>query len=89
MSDMRKHFESWALGQGWSVDRTDEGDYRTMTTDAAWGAWIACTQDTEERITRICKEWANICESGKRHGAKVGAQECVKLIKTWRVANEA
>ena len=74
--------------------RTDAGTAYISTRTSATVAnreeffsWVL--QDTEERITRICKEWAAICESGRRHGAKVGAQECVRLIKTWRVANEA
>lgn len=79
----RKRFEAWALAQGWSVDRTDQGAYRTMTTDAAWGAWYACEHDAEDRLSRICADWASICEKHKRHGAKVGAQECANLIRGW------
>lgn len=35
-----------------------------------------------ERCAKVCKEWASICDSGRRHGAKVGAQECAKLIQS-------
>lgn len=42
-SESRQEFERWAESSGWNIDRTDEGDYRTMSTDAAWGAWLACT----------------------------------------------
>jgi hypothetical protein len=35
-----------------------------------------------ERCAKLCTEWARICDSGKRHGAKIGAQECAKLIRT-------
>jgi len=38
----RARFEKWAESSGWNIDRTDEGDYRTASTDAAWGGWMAC-----------------------------------------------
>jgi len=59
MSDeARERFEEWATSSGWSIDRTNEGDYRTQTTDAAWGGFMAalnifgvfgppCDDDTE------------------------------------------
>ena len=59
MSDeARERFEEWATASGWSIDRTNEGDYRTQTTDAAWGGFMAalnifgvfgppCDDDTE------------------------------------------
>jgi hypothetical protein len=34
-----------------------------------------------ERCAKLCTEWARICDSGKRHGAKIGAQECAELIR--------
>lgn len=34
----RNEFEAWAESFGWNIDKTDEGDYRTMSTDAAWGS---------------------------------------------------
>lgn len=40
----RARFEKWAESSGWNIDRTDEGDYRTMSTDAAWGGWSACAE---------------------------------------------
>lgn len=40
------------------------------------GQSLLCVfHDTGERA------WARICDSGRRHGAKVGAQECSKLIR--------
>lgn len=41
----------------------------------------AAMRDAVERCMKQCDEWARICDSGKRHGAKVGAQECAKLIR--------
>ncbi len=50
------------------------------------GAWtIASAMHIEaerERCAKLCDEWARICDIGSRHGAKVGAQECAKLIRT-------
>jgi len=77
---VRDKFERWAESSGWSVDRTNEGDYRTMSTDAAWGAWSACAEETKIAHAKKCTEWARICEIQKRHGCKVGAQECAKLL---------
>lgn len=34
-----------------------------------------------EACAALCAEWGCICDSGRRHGAKVGAQECVTLIR--------
>lgn len=34
-----------------------------------------------ERCAKLCDEWAQTCEWGRRHGAKVGSQECAKLIR--------
>ena len=85
----RARFERWAESSGWNIDRTDEGDYRTMSTDAAWGGWNACAEEAEIVYSRECTEWARICEYQKRHGCKVGAQECAKLIREWRANNEA
>lgn len=85
----RARFEKWAESSGWNIDRTDEGDYRTMSTDAAWGGWMACAVEAENLYSRECIEWARICEYQKRHGCKVGAQECAKIINGWRANNEA
>lgn len=85
----RARFEKWAESSGWNIDRTDDGDYRTMSTDAAWGGWNACAEEAERVYSRECTEWARICEYQKRHGCKVGAKECAKLIKEWRKNNEA
>lgn len=84
----RKRFEKWATSSGWDVGRTAEGSYRTATTDAAWGGWLAAVHDSEDVHSRACIEWANICEKGRRHGAKVGATECGNLIRGWRVLQE-
>ena len=37
--------------------------------------------DQKERLAKLCEEWARICESGRRHGCKVGARECARLIR--------
>lgn len=44
-------------------------------------AMAARAGDPRERYAKLCDEWARICDSGRRHGAKVGAQECAKLIR--------
>lgn len=46
----------------------------------AQAAIAKAIKDEREACARVCAEWARICDSGKRHGAKVGAQECEKLI---------
>jgi hypothetical protein len=79
----QERFENWAQAQGWGIDITDEGSYRVNSTDAAYGGWIAAEREAEDRHSRLCIEWAKICDSGRRHGAKVGAQECANLIRGW------
>ncbi len=79
----QERFENWAKAQGWCIDKTDEGSYRVNSTDAAYGGWIAAERDAEDRHSMLCIEWAKICDSGRRHGAKVGAQECANLIRGW------
>ena len=37
----RERFEKWAESNGWNIDRTDEGDYRTRDTNVAWSGWYA------------------------------------------------
>ncbi len=50
---------------------------------AAWTIAAAVNREDErEACAKLCDEWARICDSGRRHGAKVGAQECAKLIRT-------
>lgn len=41
---------------------------------------VACDAE-RARLVRLCSEWARICESGKRHGAAIGARECANLIR--------
>lgn len=38
-------------------------------------------EQQKERFVKMCEEWARICEFQKRHGCKVGAKECAKLIR--------
>lgn len=38
---IRKDFESWVESFGWCIERNGDGDYVTMSTDAAWGGWCA------------------------------------------------
>ena len=78
--DTRQRFEAWAGSFGWNLDRTDEGYYRTMSTDAAWRGWSAAADEMKKAHARACKEWASICRMQKRHGCSVGASECAKLI---------
>ena len=58
----------------------------THVKDQWMAAWTIASAmhiaDERERCAKLCDEWARICDSGKRHGAKVGAQECAKLIRT-------
>lgn len=84
----RAIFEKWASEQGFAIERCDTGEYRTSSTDAAWGGWLACSDEAEIRHSLACAEWARICEMQKRHGAKVGAQECANLLRGWRVNKE-
>lgn len=49
---------------------------------AAWTISAAVNREDErEACANLCSEWARICDSGKRHGASVGALECAKLIR--------
>lgn len=84
----RARFEKWAEAQGWSIERCDTGEYRTTSTDAAWGGWLACSDEAEVRHSLACAEWSSICRSGRRHGAAVGANECANLLRGWRKNNE-
>ena len=84
----RSRFEKWAEAQGWNVERCDTGEYRTMSTDAAWGGWLACSDEAEVRHSLACAEWSSICRSERRHGASVGANECANLLRGWRKNNE-
>lgn len=77
---------------------TPEEAYRRRHGNRAWeqatkearedwlAAWVIASAmhvaEERERCAKLCDEWARICDSGKRHGAKVGAQECAKLIRT-------
>lgn len=56
--EARERFEEWATDSGWDVLRNPDGSYRTQTTDAAWGGFMAglniygvfgepCDDDTE------------------------------------------
>jgi hypothetical protein len=83
MNETQDRFEKWAMEQGFDTRKNDEGGYAVNTTDAMYGGWIAAERDAEKRHSRICIEWAKICDSGRRHGAKVGAQECANLIRGW------
>lgn len=48
---------------------------------AAWTISGAINRHSERlECAELCREWARICDSGKRHGAKIGAQECAALI---------
>ena len=76
-------FEKWAHEQGFDVSKADDGSYRVNTTDAAYGGWIASERDAEDRLSMLCIEWARICDSGRRHGPKIGARECANLIRGW------
>lgn len=58
----RKEFEALAESSGWSIDRTDEGDYRTMSTDAAWGGWLACELLHESKSRRYLQQEAEFAE---------------------------
>lgn len=84
----RARFEKWIQESGWNIDRDEEGNYRTISTDAAWGGWSACAEEAERVYSRECIEWARICNYNKRQGCAVGAQECAKLIKEWRSTND-
>ena len=42
MSDeAREKFEEWAMESGFDVFRNQDGSYRTQTTDASWGGFMA------------------------------------------------
>ena len=53
---IRPVFEQWALEQGWDIGRADDNSYRTQTTDAAWGGWVAAnapTPNTSPALERV------------------------------------
>lgn len=77
----REAFEKWAESNGFDTYKTDEGIYRVKSTDAMYGGWVAGMNRAVEVHSRLCAEWARICEYQKRHGAKVGAQECANIIR--------
>lgn len=77
----RSDFEAWALSNGFNIEKTDLGIYRVKSTDAMYGGWLAGVSSAVEVHSRQCAEWALICEYQKRHGAKVGAQECANIIR--------
>ncbi len=56
---IRPVFEQWALEQGWDICRADDNSYRTQTTDAAWGGWVAAnapTPNTSPALERVIAE---------------------------------
>ena len=56
---IRPVFEQWALEQGWDIGRADDNSYRTQTTDAAWGGWVAAnapTPNTSPALERVIAE---------------------------------
>lgn len=62
----REEFELWAESSGWNIDRTDEGDYRTMSTDAAWGGWLACELLHESKSRRYLRQQEAEFAEGER-----------------------
>lgn len=54
---------------------------RGRVAEAVLSALDSVINRERESHAKTCDEWARICDSGKRHGAKVGAQECAKLIR--------
>ncbi len=55
---------------------------RGRVAECVLSALDAVIAGERESHAKTCDEWARICDSGKRHGAKIGAQECAKLIRT-------
>ena len=56
---IRPVFEQWALEQGWDIGRADDNSYRTQTTDAAWGGWVAANApapNTSPALERVIAE---------------------------------
>ena len=62
----RKEFEAWAESFGWNIDKTDEGDYRTMSTDAAWGGWVGCANHINEKTRRYLQNKEDEFAEGER-----------------------
>ena len=56
---IRPVFEQRALEQGFDIGRADDNSYRTETTDAAWGGWVAAnapTPNTRPELERVIEE---------------------------------
>lgn len=78
----RKEFEAWAESFGWNIDKTDEGDYRTMSTDAAWGGWLAC-----EQLHETSKDPMDIILNQEALVRDLNV-ECIVLHKAIAIKNE-
>lgn len=82
IADDRKDYESWASEQGFSTDKDADGSYRTPTSDAAWGAWLAAVQTEREACIRICEQRKIITPEWQldQHFNQ-GVSHCVGAIK--------
>lgn len=91
MSANRASFEKWAEESGWDLYRTEEGSYRTESTDAAWGGWSACadavTAERDALKTEIPKWWNCDTHGGQQHAW--GCPECVRELRTQNAALRA
>lgn len=48
--------------------------------EAFESAWVMSRAVAIADSARVCKTWKEVCESSRRHGAAMGAMECMKLV---------
>ena len=88
---IRPVFEQWALEQGWDIGRADDNSYRTQTTDAAWGGWVAAnapTPNTSPALERVIAEQQREIDTIRKY-REVDAERWVKSNQSMESLVEA
>lgn len=73
MADCQAAFENW-----YKMPLCENVD---IATEIAWANWQTAWKASQDFSIQTCKQWAEFCSFGKRHGCAVGARECADLIK--------
>lgn len=93
----RAMFETWAVGQGYLLNRIDIGgcdDYGDLRTEGAWEAWKAAVAAERERYAKLCEPTTprpcdcERCDCGNSTDARMVAEwdEAAALAKRIRGA---
>lgn len=48
--------------------------------EAFESAWVMSRAVAIADSACVCKQWKEVCKSARRHGAAIGAEECMKLV---------